>query len=95
MYPCQKCSCHFSVLTVAIAALFQIAAAFFSLSNMGWKSHFLSEECWSLALSPFFGKGICLFSNLWAPVPVTETLLNARGGGHIDNLPAVLLEVDI
>jgi len=36
-----------------------------------------------------------LFSNLWAPVPVIEMiLLNVRGGGYIDNLPAMLLEVD-
>lgn len=34
-----------------------------------------------------------MFSNLWAPVPVIETLPNVRGGGRVVNLPAMLLEV--
>lgn len=87
-----KHSCHFSILTVAMAALFQIAATTFSLSNMGWRSPFPAEQCGIIFL---LWERDLLFYNPWDPVPPIEIFfLKVRCGRHVDNLPLVFVEVD-
>lgn len=78
-------------LSRAIAALFQTAAAFLCLKWIGdLPPQVRSTDHW--CYFPSLGKWFARSLNLWAPVPVSETLLKVRWW-HLDKLWALFLKL--
>lgn len=90
MYSCQNVPATF--LSQQGNSSFVSNSCCLPLPKMDWRSPSPGEEHWPLVLFPFSGKVICLFSNLWAPVPVSETLLKVRWW-HLDKLWALFLKL--